>query len=140
MQFRRYKSGPDGAHNLGQFLPLSHYGNRLDYRDASLRERMPSVKALFVFDNLRRQILLAHQRDHIVGELRPWPDLVDSASHLRSKLGLLLVMRCLLAPPPLVQLTPTVNEFKHASQAFMHEGIVHASDHTAGLPGHLDLH
>jgi hypothetical protein len=54
MQFRRDESRPDRPHDLGQFLPLSQDGDRLDNRDASLRERVAPELALFMFDNLRR--------------------------------------------------------------------------------------
>jgi hypothetical protein len=69
-----------------------------------------------------------------VGELRPCSDLVDERVRLWSKPGLLLVRR-LLAPPPLVQLAPTVNEFKYAGQPFMRESIVHGGDRIAGYDG-----
>jgi hypothetical protein len=132
MQFRRDKPGPKRAHYLCQFLPLGQYGNCLDNRHASLRERMGAVQALFVFDDLLCQVLLAHRRDYIVRELCPSPNLVDERIHVSSKRRLLLVGR-LFAPPPLVQVAPAVNEFKHADQAFMRKSIIPGCDPTTEI-------
>jgi hypothetical protein len=65
------------------------------------------------------------------GGLRPFPYLIDESIHLWRKPWLLLV-GSLLTPPPLVQVTPTINEFKYADQAFMRESIVHGRDPIAG--------
>jgi hypothetical protein len=85
---------------------------------------MASVNTLSVLDHPRRQMILTHRCDHIVGELRPGSDLVDEPVDLRAKLGMLLI-RLPLTPPLVVQIAPPVNEFKHAGEALMGESIVH---------------
>jgi len=82
MQFRGHESRAHGPHDLCQFLPLSQDGNRLNYRDPRLRERMAAIHAFFVFDNLRCQVLLAHRHDHVMGKFRPLPHVVDERVHL----------------------------------------------------------
>jgi hypothetical protein len=88
-----------------------------------------------LLDNLRRQSLLTHHLDHIMGKLRSRSDLVDARFDLRSKPRLLLVRRP-VTPPPVVQITPAINEFQHADQTVMRESIVHGCDPTAEARQH----
>jgi len=65
---------------------------------------------LFVFDDLRRDFVLAHSRDYILGEPCSCAVLVDAFLDLRVKSGLLLVVRGFVAPPSLVEIAPSVNQ------------------------------
>lgn len=110
MQLRSRKSRSNGADDLGQLLTLGENRDGLDDRLARSAERMSPVHPLFVFDHLRREFVLAHRRDHIVGEPGACADLVDPFLDPQVRLGVLLEVRELLPPASVVEIAPSVNQ------------------------------